>query len=106
MPVVVTVDGCPLSDPRLGRNVIALAPGRHRLQAHVRYWFPRQMGPADYDADVVAGEWAAIEYKAPLWALAKGAMGPPPQRYHGLVAIVALLALSAIFAVLMLVLAL
>ena len=104
MPPVITVDGRPLPTPQRGRNVIPVVPGQHRVHVHIRYGYPSRMGPADHDVTVPAGHWVELEYKAPLWTLGRGSLGPPPQSYNGLVPILALLAVSLIFAVLIVIL--
>lgn len=106
MPPVVTVDDQRLSAPRRGANIVPVAPGSHRIRVHIEYLFPRRMGPACHDAEVPVGQWVELEYKPPLWTLGKGALGPPPQRYNGLLPIAAVLAVSVFLGALMLVLTL
>lgn len=91
-PPVITVNGWPVPTPNKGRNIVPAAPGR--------YLVPSQMGPAEHDAEVVAGQWTDLEYKPPLWTLGRGSLGPPPQRYNGLVPIALVLAVSMIVGVL------
>ncbi len=69
----------------------------------LRYLAPARMGPADHDADVAPGQWTEVEYKPPLWTLGKGSLGPPPQRYRGLIPILMVLAVSVVVSLLMLV---
>lgn len=101
-PPVIIVNGRPLPEPRQGRNSIPAPPGRYRIHVHLRYLAPARMGPADHDADVAPGQWTEVEYKPPLWTLGKGSLGPPPQRYRGLIPILMVLAVSVVVSLLML----
>lgn len=104
MPVIIMIDDWPLAAAQHGRNIVTVPPGRHRVHVHIRYGYPRRMGPADHEVVVAPGQWTELEYKAPLWTLGSGSLGPPPQRYNGLIPIVALLVIALATAVLMLVL--
>lgn len=103
IPPAIVVNGWPVPTPGHGRNLVPAAPGRYRVHVHLRYIVPSQMGPADHDAVVAPGHWTEIEYKPPLWAFSRGSLGPPPQRYNGMIPILALLAVSLVVALLMLV---
>lgn len=101
-PADISINGWPVPAPTKGRNVVPAPPGHYRIHVHLRYLAPRRMGPADHDADVTTGQWTEVEYKPPLWTLGKGSLGPPPQRYNGMVPILLLLAASVIVGVSML----
>jgi hypothetical protein len=70
-----------------GRIVVPLAPGRYHLHVYTPYFFPPRVGPADYTFDVYPGHLVELEYRTPLWAFSSGSLGPPPQRYKGMVPI-------------------
>jgi hypothetical protein len=40
-----------------------------------------------------------LEYKAPLFTFSRGSLGPPPQRYNGLVPTIAIFGVSALFVI-------
>jgi hypothetical protein len=89
-----------------GRNVYPVQPGQYHVHAHVPYFLPSRIGPADLTVPVHPGHTVEIEYRAPVWAFARGALGPEPQKYHGagiligiLVGLVALVCLCTLFSV-------
>jgi len=56
-------------------------------------------GPADYTGSVAPGQLVELEYKAPLFTFSRGSLGPPPQRYTGVAATIAVLVALLIFLV-------
>lgn len=88
---VITVNGHPLPTASQGRNVVPAPPGPYRVHVHLSYVMPPKMGPADHDCTVAPGQWVDLEYKPPLWSFSKGSLGPPPQKYNGIVPMVALI---------------
>ncbi|HWS38992.1 MAG TPA: hypothetical protein VN408_40405 [Actinoplanes sp.] len=74
-----------------GRTVIPMPPGQHHVHAHVPYLIPPRIGPADTVVPVYAGQVVEVEYRAPMIAWLGGTIGPPPQRFRGQAAAVALM---------------
>ncbi|MGH3389635.1 MAG: hypothetical protein ACRDOO_12245 [Actinomadura sp.] len=66
-----------------GRNVIPVPPGHHHVHVHVPYFLPSQVGPADVQVPLQQGQTAELEYRAPVFAFARGAMGYGPQQWNG-----------------------
>jgi hypothetical protein len=66
-----------------GRNVIPVPPGQHHVHVHVPYILPPQVGPADVQVPLQQGQTAELEYRAPLFAFSRGAMGYGPQQWNG-----------------------
>jgi hypothetical protein len=56
-------------------------------------------GPADYTVAVVPGQLVELVYKAPLFTFSRGSLGPPPQRYTGVAATIAVAVALLIFLV-------
>jgi hypothetical protein len=79
-----------------GRQVLPVPPGQYHLHVHVPYWLPPQVGPADLSVTVHPGQTVELEYRAPMIAFMKGALGAPPQKYPGLVVSIVLLAVSLV----------
>jgi hypothetical protein len=77
-----------------GRQVIPLQPGQYHLHVHVPYLWP--LGPADLPVNVYPGQTVELEYRAPMIAFIKGALGMPPQKWPGLVATIILFAIVAV----------
>ncbi|MEV5896842.1 hypothetical protein [Nonomuraea fuscirosea] len=88
----VVVDGRPMPG-RWGRNAIVLPPGQHHLHVHLPYLLPSQIGPADLTIWLQPGMSLDVEYRAPLWAYSRGALGPPPQQWNGMGITIALMAI-------------
>jgi hypothetical protein len=63
--------------------VFPVQPGQHQLHAHVPYFLPPRIGPADATVDVAPGQVVELEYRAPLWSFSAGSLGAPPQKYNG-----------------------
>ena len=83
----ITIDGYPVAGV-WGRNLIPLAPGRHQVHVHTPYFLPSRVGPADLTVDVAPGQTLELEYRSPVVVFMSGAMGPPPQKYNGMWAII------------------
>ncbi|WP_220446767.1 hypothetical protein [Nonomuraea deserti] len=79
---------------RWGRNVIPLPPGQHHLHVHLPYLFPAQIGPADFTVWLQPGMAFDVEYRAPVWAYARGALGPAPQPWNGQGCMITLLVIA------------
>ncbi|GIM96650.1 hypothetical protein Ato02nite_084430 [Paractinoplanes toevensis] len=77
-----------------GRQVIPLQPGQYHLHVHVPYLWP--LGPADLPVNVYPGQSVELEYRAPMIAFIKGALGAPPQKWPGLVATIILFAIVGV----------
>jgi hypothetical protein len=86
-----------------GRTVFPLAPGQYHVHAYTPYFFPRRCGPADYTAVVNPGQIVELEYKAPVFTFFRGSLGPPPQRYKGVVALAAVLAVPVLLIAILLI---
>lgn len=80
----VFLDGQETPPGGWGRRMVAAQPGRHQVHVHVPYWLPPRIGPADAVADVYAGRFTELEYKAPAWAYSRGSLGIGPQQYNGM----------------------
>ncbi|WP_433224542.1 hypothetical protein [Microtetraspora malaysiensis] len=78
---------------RWGRNIIPLPPGQYHLHVHLPYLLPPQMGPADLMIWLQPGMALELEYRAPVWAYSRGALGPAPQPWNGKGAAIALTAI-------------
>jgi hypothetical protein len=79
-----------------GRNVVPVQPGRHQVHVHTPYFLPSRVGPADVIVDVLPGQTLELEYRSPLVVFLKGALGAPPQKYPGMVAMIILYAVLAL----------
>jgi hypothetical protein len=75
-----------------GRSVVPTAPGQYLVHVHVPYWLPSRLGPADFPVAVNSGQIVELEYKAPLFTFSRGSLGPPPQSFNGLGAVLAIIA--------------
>jgi hypothetical protein len=67
-----------------GRNVIPMPAGQHHVHVHVPYIIPARVGPADLQVPLQPGQALELEYRAPVWAFSRGAMGPGPQPWNGI----------------------
>ncbi|MBC6457424.1 hypothetical protein HKK72_05855 [Actinomadura sp. HBU206391] len=67
-----------------GRNVIPMPAGQHHVHVHVPYIIPSQVGPADLQLPLQPGQVLEVEYRAPMWAFSRGAIGPAPQPWNGM----------------------
>jgi hypothetical protein len=79
----IFVDGIEAPVAGWGRTAVPARAGRHDVHVHTKYFFPRTTGPADYTVDVPPGEYVELEYRAPIFSFSRGSLGPPPQRYNG-----------------------
>jgi hypothetical protein len=83
----ITIDGYPV--PAVwGRNAIPVVPGRHQLHVHTPYFLPSRVGPADATVDLAPGQTVELEYRSPVVVFLNGALGAPPQKYPGMVALI------------------
>ncbi|WP_212746359.1 hypothetical protein, partial [Nonomuraea sp. KC401] len=73
----IVLNGRP-TQGRWGRNVIPLPPGQYHLHVHLPYLLPAQIGPADLTLWLQPGMASELEYRAPVWAYSRGALGPAP----------------------------
>ncbi|MFG1682961.1 hypothetical protein ACGFNP_22540 [Nonomuraea sp. NPDC049269] len=89
---------------RWGRNTIPLPPGQHHLHVHLPYFLPARIGPADLTIWLQPGMALELEYRAPLWAYSRGALGTAPQPWNGKGCMITLLAIPAATLVLLLIL--
>jgi hypothetical protein len=69
---------------RWGRNAIPMPAGHHHVHVHVPYILPPQIGPADLQVPLQQGQSVELEYRAPVFAFSRGAMGPGPQPWNGM----------------------
>ncbi|MDT5230554.1 MAG: hypothetical protein QOI39_1054 [Mycobacterium sp.] len=81
-----------------GRAALPLAPGQHQVHVHTPYFFPRR---ADYPVDVPPGQFVELEYRAPLFSFSRVALGPPPQRYPGVGAVIAFISICLLIIVIL-----
>lgn len=87
-----------------GWTPVDLPPGQYHLRVHTRYM--GTLGPADLPVVVYPGQTVPVYYKAPAIMGAQGAIGHTPQQTPGMAAMIAVTALSTLFAVLAIVLVL
>ncbi|GAA2877250.1 hypothetical protein Acy02nite_62760 [Actinoplanes cyaneus] len=74
-----------------GRVTTPVAFGEHHVHVHVPYLLAARIGTAETTVMALPGRTAELEYRAPLLAFLRGALGPPPQRYPGMALAVVLL---------------
>ncbi|WP_430781775.1 hypothetical protein [Actinoplanes sp. G11-F43] len=86
----VAINGHP-SDLTWGRTVIPLPAGQYHVGVHVPYLLPPRIGVAETVVPVYPGQVVEVEYRAPVMAWIGGSIGPPPQRYRGMSAGIALM---------------
>ncbi|MCA2186368.1 hypothetical protein [Nonomuraea cavernae] len=98
---MIVINGHPMPG-RWGRNTVPLPPGQHHLHLHLPYILPTQIGPADATVWLQPGMPLELEYRAPLWTYARGALGPAPQPWNGKGCVIALLAIIGALILLML----
>ncbi|MFI1993900.1 hypothetical protein [Actinoplanes sp. NPDC020271] len=82
-----------------GRVTTPVAFGEHHVHVHVPYLLPARIGAAETTVVALPGQTAELEYRAPLLAFLRGALGPPPQRYPGLAVAVLLLIAAMVVAI-------
>jgi len=87
----VTVDGH-LVPANWGRLIVPVPPGQHHVHVHTPYFLPPRIGPADLAVTVAPGQTLELEYKSPLMNFSPGSLGPPPQKYNGVVGTIVLVA--------------
>ncbi|GII77567.1 hypothetical protein Sru01_25490 [Sphaerisporangium rufum] len=98
---MIILNGYPMLG-RWGRNVIPLPPGQYHLHVHLPYVMPQRIGPADLTIWLQPAMALDVEYRAPLWAYARGALGPAPQPWNGKGCFIPLLVLLVIMLTLLL----
>jgi hypothetical protein len=94
----VTVNGY-VVPAEWGRVIVPVPPGLHQVHVHTPYFLPPQVGPADLAVTVAPGQTVELEYKSPLITFSRGSLGPPPQKYNGMVAMIVLMAVLVLFIV-------
>ena len=77
-----------------GRQVIPLQPGQYQLHVHVPYLWP--LGTANLPVNVYPDQFVELEYRAPMIAFIRGALGAPPQKWPGMVATIILFAVVGV----------
>ncbi|MDR6321509.1 hypothetical protein [Actinoplanes couchii] len=71
-----------------GRVVQSVTIGEHHVHVHVPYSGLRERtGTADTTVIALSGRTVELEYRAPLVSFLRGAIGTPPQRHPGTIAI-------------------
>lgn len=85
---------------RWGRNAIPMPAGHHHVHVHVPYILPPQIGPADLQVPLQQGQSVELEYRAPVFAFSRGAMGAGPQPWNGMGIAMALMGVPMVFALL------
>ncbi|TMR11270.1 hypothetical protein ETD86_36315 [Nonomuraea turkmeniaca] len=99
---MIVLNGHPMLG-QWGRNTIPLPPGQHHLHVHLPYFLPAKIGPADLTVWLQPGMALELEYRAPMWAHSRGALGSAPQPWNGKGCIIALLAILGGWLVLVLI---
>jgi hypothetical protein len=79
-----------------GRTVVPVPAGQHHLHVHVPYLLPSRIGVADLGVTVQPGQTVELEYRAPMVAFMRGALGAPPQKYPGMAFTIALFVVLAV----------
>ncbi|MFG1946875.1 hypothetical protein [Nonomuraea sp. NPDC048826] len=97
---MIVINGRP-SAGRWGLNTIPLPPGQHHLHVHLPYVMPARIGPADLTIWLQPGMSLPVEYRAPMWAYARGSLGPAPQPWSGMGCMLALLTIPTGFVLLL-----
>jgi hypothetical protein len=82
-----------------GRTALPAAPGQYHVHVYIPYWIPSRAGTADYTVVVNPGQWVELGYKAPLFTFSRGSLGPPPQSYNGIGAMIAISVAAALLVV-------
>ncbi|WP_162562719.1 hypothetical protein, partial [Mycolicibacterium conceptionense] len=103
----LTLNGHVVPSAGWGRTVLPVLPGRHYLHVEIpARWFGSARGLSDAVVDVYPGCTVELEYLAPLAepivrgvASPRGALGPVPQNYPGVVNYAAALFILGFFAV-------
>lgn len=103
MTPAITLNGYPVPG-RWGRVPIPLAPGQYHLHIHLPYLMPSQIGPADLTVWLQPGQALELEYRAPLWAYSRGALGTGPQPWPGKGIMIGLVTFLLLFILLIVVL--
>ena len=67
-----------------GRTVVPVPAGQHHVHVHVPYLLPPRVGVADLGVTVHPGQTVELEYRAPMVAFMRGALGAAPQKYPGM----------------------
>jgi hypothetical protein len=99
----VFLNGYEMPSGGWGRTVFPTMPGYYHVHVYTPYFVPPRVGPADYSVIVHPGQFVELEYKAPLWTFSRGSLGPPPQRYNGYGAMMAVCAVALLVVVMALV---
>ncbi|MDL9935429.1 hypothetical protein QSJ18_01585 [Gordonia sp. ABSL1-1] len=86
----IEINGQRFPTPKWGNNLIPLPVGQHRVHVHVPYFLPTRVGPADIMIGVNPNQVVGLEYRAPLFAFSRGAIGPGRQPYNGVGPMIAL----------------
>jgi hypothetical protein len=86
---------------RWGPNALPLPPGQHHLRIHIPYILPPEVGRAELTVPVPPGQPVQLEYRAPLVAFMRGALGVGPQKWPGMAVTLAVFGVSAGFVLLM-----
>ncbi|WP_436520598.1 hypothetical protein [Actinoplanes sp. HUAS TT8] len=82
-----------------GRVTTPVALGEHHVHVHIPYLLPSRIGVAETTVVALPGKTAELEYRAPMLAFLRGALGPPPQRYPGLALAVVLVIVALVLAI-------
>ncbi len=91
---VLTIDGQRVRAGWKRRVVVPVNPGSHLVHVHVPYLLPPRAGKADLPVQLGPGQAVSLEYRAPLIAFMRGALGTSPQRYPGVAATVVINAVA------------
>jgi len=92
---VAQLNGHPVANA-WGRTVVPVPAGQHHVHVHVPYLLPPRIGVADLGVTVHPGQTVELEYRAPMVAFMRGALGAPPQKYPGMGVTIALLVVIAV----------
>jgi hypothetical protein len=73
----VLIDGVEQPVPGWGQHRFAVPPGPHQVQVYVPYVLPRRAGRAALEVTVPPEGEVVLEYLAPTFTMARGALGEP-----------------------------
>lgn len=96
---VLIIDGHAVRMNWRNPAVVPVSPGPHDVHVHTPYLIPRRMGGADLVVTAAPGQTVELEYRPPLVAFLRGALGSAPQPYPGMAAFIILMIISVVLGI-------